>query len=148
MFFSLLLEKINLLAMHIIYSLAREFQTHLSAAQSLHLEHEYASPLTLHLKLFNQNSGFMKFSSTSVYLLHLVSWKFQIYFCIDEEKQMNASYIISVARKLGCSIFLLPEDILEVIIWSSKFNLLCSFVPYNYGCFSWIIVSISNQCLP
>ncbi|CAO2183863.1 unnamed protein product [Urochloa humidicola] len=32
----------------------------------------------------------------------------------DEEKQMNASYIISVARKLGCSIFLLPEDILEV----------------------------------
>ncbi|XP_035821843.1 fimbrin-2-like isoform X2 [Zea mays] len=34
----------------------------------------------------------------------------------DEEKQMNASYIISVARKLGCSIFLLPEDILEVII--------------------------------
>ncbi|VAH60631.1 unnamed protein product [Triticum turgidum subsp. durum] len=32
----------------------------------------------------------------------------------DEEKQMNASYIISVARKLGCSIFLLPEDITEV----------------------------------
>ncbi|XP_020085629.1 fimbrin-2-like [Ananas comosus] len=32
----------------------------------------------------------------------------------DEEKKMNASYIISVARKLGCSIFLLPEDILEV----------------------------------
>jgi len=32
----------------------------------------------------------------------------------DEEKQMNASYIISAARKLGCSIFLLPEDILEV----------------------------------
>lgn len=38
-------------------------------------------------------------------------------FCTDEEKKMNASYIISVARKLGCSIFLLPEDILEVI-WS------------------------------
>ncbi|KAJ8440349.1 hypothetical protein Cgig2_012785 [Carnegiea gigantea] len=32
----------------------------------------------------------------------------------DEEKKMNASYIISVARKLGCSIFLLPEDITEV----------------------------------
>ncbi|KMZ60368.1 putative Fimbrin [Zostera marina] len=32
----------------------------------------------------------------------------------DEEKKMNATYIISVARKLGCSIFLLPEDILEV----------------------------------
>ncbi|THU67657.1 hypothetical protein C4D60_Mb05t27020 [Musa balbisiana] len=32
----------------------------------------------------------------------------------DDEKKMNASYIISVARKLGCSVFLLPEDILEV----------------------------------
>lgn len=37
-----------------------------------------------------------------------------LFFFIDQEKQMNASYIISVARKLGCSIFLLPEDILEV----------------------------------
>ncbi|GMH27948.1 hypothetical protein Nepgr_029791 [Nepenthes gracilis] len=32
----------------------------------------------------------------------------------DEEKKMNASYIISIARKLGCSIFLLPEDVTEV----------------------------------
>ncbi|KAJ8446932.1 hypothetical protein Cgig2_016474 [Carnegiea gigantea] len=32
----------------------------------------------------------------------------------DEDKQANANYIISVARKLGCSIFLLPEDIVEV----------------------------------
>lgn len=32
----------------------------------------------------------------------------------DEDKKLNATYIISVARKLGCSIFLLPEDILEV----------------------------------
>ncbi|XP_077212048.1 fimbrin-2-like [Tasmannia lanceolata] len=32
----------------------------------------------------------------------------------DEEKRMNATYIISVARKLGCSVFLLPEDITEV----------------------------------
>jgi plastin-1 len=29
---------------------------------------------------------------------------------------LNATYIISVARKLGCSIFLLPEDIMEVCI--------------------------------
>ena len=29
---------------------------------------------------------------------------------------MNASYIISIARKLGCSIFLLLEDITEVCI--------------------------------
>ncbi|XP_057512493.1 fimbrin-2-like isoform X2 [Actinidia eriantha] len=32
----------------------------------------------------------------------------------EEEKRMNATYIISIARKLGCSIFLLPEDITEV----------------------------------
>ncbi|CDP13763.1 unnamed protein product [Coffea canephora] len=32
----------------------------------------------------------------------------------DDEKKLNATYIISVARKLGCSIFLLPEDITEV----------------------------------
>ncbi|XP_061984515.1 fimbrin-5-like isoform X2 [Populus nigra] len=31
----------------------------------------------------------------------------------DEEKRLNATYIISVTRKLGCSIFLLPEDIME-----------------------------------
>ncbi|CAA6659837.1 unnamed protein product [Spirodela intermedia] len=32
----------------------------------------------------------------------------------EDERKLNASYIITVARKLGCSIFLLPEDILEV----------------------------------
>ncbi|KAB2075198.1 hypothetical protein ES319_A07G205200v1 [Gossypium barbadense] len=32
----------------------------------------------------------------------------------DEDKKLNATYIISVARKLGCSIFLLPEDVIEV----------------------------------
>ncbi|KAL8261028.1 hypothetical protein R6Q59_025077 [Mikania micrantha] len=32
----------------------------------------------------------------------------------EEVKKLNVTYIISVARKLGCSIFLLPEDILEV----------------------------------
>ncbi|XP_006647434.1 fimbrin-5-like [Oryza brachyantha] len=32
----------------------------------------------------------------------------------DEEKKLNATYIISVARKLGCTVFLLPEDIMEV----------------------------------
>lgn len=34
----------------------------------------------------------------------------------DEDKKLNATYIISVARKLGYSIFLLPEDVIEVII--------------------------------
>ncbi|TYG60859.1 hypothetical protein ES288_D07G101500v1 [Gossypium darwinii] len=32
----------------------------------------------------------------------------------DEDKKSNATYIISVARKIGCSIFLLPEDVIEV----------------------------------
>lgn len=32
----------------------------------------------------------------------------------DEDKRLNATYIISVARKLGCSVFLLPDDIMEV----------------------------------
>lgn len=32
----------------------------------------------------------------------------------DEEKKMNAKYAISIARKLGATIFLAPEDILEV----------------------------------
>ncbi|MBA0548326.1 hypothetical protein Golob_019434, partial [Gossypium lobatum] len=31
----------------------------------------------------------------------------------DEDKKSNATYIISVARKIGCSIFLLPEDVIE-----------------------------------
>ncbi|KAJ1428332.1 Proton-dependent oligopeptide transporter family [Sesbania bispinosa] len=35
---------------------------------------------------------------------------------LDEEKKMNATYIISIARKLGCSIFLLPEDITENLL--------------------------------
>uniref|UniRef100_A0A7N0ZYZ3 Calponin-homology (CH) domain-containing protein n=1 Tax=Kalanchoe fedtschenkoi TaxID=63787 RepID=A0A7N0ZYZ3_KALFE len=43
---------------------------------------------------------------------HLLSMKF--IGLTDEEKKLNATYIISVARKLGCSIFLLPEDIIEV----------------------------------
>ncbi|TQD93246.1 hypothetical protein C1H46_021151 [Malus baccata] len=32
----------------------------------------------------------------------------------EEDKKLNATYVISVARKLGCSIFLLPEDIMEL----------------------------------
>lgn len=32
---------------------------------------------------------------------------------------MNATYIISIARKLGCSIFLLPEDMTEVYVLRS-----------------------------
>lgn len=32
----------------------------------------------------------------------------------DEEKEQNAKYVCSVARKLGCVIFLVWEDITEV----------------------------------
>ncbi|KAF5746267.1 fimbrin-2 [Tripterygium wilfordii] len=43
-----------------------------------------------------------------------VNWRLVTKGITDEEKKMNATYIISIARKLGCSIFLLPEDITEV----------------------------------
>ncbi|TYJ96980.1 fimbrin-5-like [Cucumis melo var. makuwa] len=32
----------------------------------------------------------------------------------EEDKKLNATYIMSVARKLSCSLFLLPEDIIKV----------------------------------
>ncbi|XP_022716815.1 fimbrin-1-like [Durio zibethinus] len=44
----------------------------------------------------------------------LVNWNLVTKGESDDEKRLNATYIISVARKLGCSIFLLPEDIMEV----------------------------------
>ncbi|KAL2935760.1 Fimbrin-2 [Bienertia sinuspersici] len=44
----------------------------------------------------------------------VVNWSLVTKGISDDEKKMNASYIISIARKLGCSIFLLPEDITEV----------------------------------
>ncbi|KAI4319285.1 hypothetical protein MLD38_032905 [Melastoma candidum] len=43
-----------------------------------------------------------------------VNWSLVTRGVTEEEKKMNASYIISIARKLGCSIFLLSEDITEV----------------------------------
>ncbi|KAI3936877.1 hypothetical protein MKW98_020582 [Papaver atlanticum] len=44
----------------------------------------------------------------------VVNWSLVTKGETDEEKKMNATYVISIARKLGCSIFLLPEDITEV----------------------------------
>ncbi|KAJ4847949.1 Fimbrin-2 [Turnera subulata] len=43
-----------------------------------------------------------------------VNWSLVTKGVTDEQKKMNATYIISIARKLGCTIFLLPEDITEV----------------------------------
>jgi hypothetical protein len=70
-------------------------------------------------------------------LLDSVLMRFMI---ADDEKKLNATYIISVARKLGCTVFLLPEDIMEVAyenmfvnlsltsIWSDKEHALtCAF---------------------
>ncbi|KAL3624616.1 Fimbrin-5 [Castilleja foliolosa] len=44
----------------------------------------------------------------------VVNWSLVTKGETDEDKKLNATYIISVARKIGCSIFLLPEDIIEV----------------------------------
>ncbi|KAK4279182.1 hypothetical protein QN277_016929 [Acacia crassicarpa] len=44
----------------------------------------------------------------------VVNWSLVTKGETDEDKKSNATYIISIARKLGCSIFLLPEDIVEV----------------------------------
>ncbi|KAG9149389.1 hypothetical protein Leryth_003346 [Lithospermum erythrorhizon] len=60
--------------------------------------------------------------STGIFFLELLSavsprtvnWSLVTKGISEEEKKMNATYIISIARKLGCSIFLLPEDIIEV----------------------------------
>lgn len=60
--------------------------------------------------------------SNGIFLLELLSaveprvvnWNLVTKGESDDEKKLNATYIISVARKLGCSIFLLPEDIMEV----------------------------------
>ncbi|KAJ6827149.1 fimbrin-5-like [Iris pallida] len=44
----------------------------------------------------------------------VVDWKLVTKGEEDEDKKLNANYIISVARKLTCSIFLLPKDIIEI----------------------------------
>ncbi|KAH9306636.1 hypothetical protein KI387_011040, partial [Taxus chinensis] len=59
--------------------------------------------------------------STGIFFLELldaikrgvVNWRMVARGKTDEEKKENASYVISVARKLGCSIFLLWDDIVE-----------------------------------
>ncbi|XWS75841.1 hypothetical protein CRYUN_Cryun01aG0126500 [Craigia yunnanensis] len=44
----------------------------------------------------------------------VVNWSLVTKGETEEDKKLNATYISSVARKLGCSIFLLPEDVIEV----------------------------------
>lgn len=60
--------------------------------------------------------------ATSHAFLHLltalqpdsVDWSMVTDGTTDEEMKSNAEYTISVARKIGCTIFTLPEDIVDV----------------------------------
>jgi len=60
--------------------------------------------------------------STGVYFVNLlagvvpdiVDWSLVNDGQTDDEKLQNARYAVSLARKMGCVIFLLPEDIVEV----------------------------------
>ncbi|KAJ3694647.1 hypothetical protein LUZ60_000024 [Juncus effusus] len=62
----------------------------------------------------NLSNGIFFLELLSAVEPRVVSWKVVTKGEDDEEKKLNATYIISVARKLGCSVFLLPEDIMEV----------------------------------
>jgi plastin-1 len=43
----------------------------------------------------------------------IINWDLVTPAATPEDKLLNARYAISIARKLGCTIFLLPEDIVE-----------------------------------
>ncbi|CAL0315947.1 unnamed protein product [Lupinus luteus] len=62
----------------------------------------------------NLSSGIFFLDLLSAVEPRVVNWSLVTKGETDEDKKLNATYIISVARKLGCSIFLLPEDIIEV----------------------------------
>ncbi|KAJ6973414.1 fimbrin-5 [Populus alba x Populus x berolinensis] len=62
----------------------------------------------------NLSNGIFFLELLSAVEPRVVNWSVVTKGETDEDKKLNATYIISVARKLGCSIFLLPEDIIEV----------------------------------
>ncbi|KQK18479.1 fimbrin-4 isoform X2 [Brachypodium distachyon] len=62
----------------------------------------------------NLSSGIFFLELLSAVQPRVVNWKVVSKGVDDDEKKLNATYIISVARKLGCSVFLLPDDIIEV----------------------------------
>ncbi|XP_020083169.1 fimbrin-5-like isoform X2 [Ananas comosus] len=62
----------------------------------------------------NLSNGIFFLELLSAVEARVVNWKLVTKGEDEEEKKLNATYIISVARKLGCSVFLLPEDIMEV----------------------------------
>jgi len=59
----------------------------------------------------------------------VVNWKLVTHGKTDEEKLLNARYAVSVARKLGATIFLLPEDIVEV-----KPKMMLTFIASIMAC--------------
>jgi len=75
--------------------------------------------------------------SNSLFLLNLlwavearvVNWKLVTHGRTEEEKLLNARYAVSVARKLGATIFLLPEDIVEV-----KPKMMLTFIASIMSC--------------
>ncbi|XP_027330249.1 fimbrin-1-like [Abrus precatorius] len=72
---------------------------------------------TSHIESFKDkslSSGLFFLELLSAVEPRVVNWNLVTKGESDDEKKLNATYIISVARKLGCSIFLLPEDIMEV----------------------------------
>ncbi|KAI4306166.1 hypothetical protein L6164_029467 [Bauhinia variegata] len=72
---------------------------------------------TSHIESFKDKSlsnGIFFLELLSAVEPRVVNWNLVTKGESDDEKRLNATYIISVARKLGCSIFLLPEDIMEV----------------------------------
>ncbi|PON94143.1 Dystrophin [Trema orientale] len=72
---------------------------------------------TSHMESFKDkslSSGIFFLELLSAVEPRVVNWNLVTKGESDDEKKLNATYIISVARKLGCSIFLLPEDIMEV----------------------------------
>lgn len=89
-------------------------------------EHAQAWNNRLGLPGYSHYLAYMHSHNASVpsFVVFQLSWhvnvisKHLFYCCYlgtaDEEKKLNATYIISVTRKLGCSVFLLPEDIMEV----------------------------------
>ncbi|XP_054796267.1 fimbrin-1-like [Prosopis cineraria] len=72
---------------------------------------------TSHIESFKDkslSSGIFFLELLSAVEPRVVNWNLVTKGASDDEKKLNATYTISVARKLGCSIFLLPEDIMEV----------------------------------
>ncbi|KAG5254663.1 fimbrin [Salix suchowensis] len=78
------------------------------------IKHTGRTSKIMNFKDQSLSSGIFFLELLSAVEPRVVNWNLVTKGESDEEKRLNATYIISVARKLGCSIFLLPEDIMEV----------------------------------